>query len=252
MNVLRSIGVGLLGMMLVGLVGCGSNPAAKINQNAPTGTGMKLKTARINGGDVKYSVFIPHGYRSEQQWPTIVFLHGIGEAGSSGTAPTTVGLGPQIAKDPGNFNFIVVFPQVSGSWAAPEKQDRVVEVLDDVAKQYSIDPERVYLTGLSTGGQGVWLTGARHRNRFAALVPMCGYDAMDAVPGLTDIPIWCFHNSGDWAVGAGDSRRMVEAIKAAGNPHIKYTQYSAFGHDVWIKAFNDPELYRWMLQQRRR
>ena len=85
MNVLRSIGVGLLGMMLVGLVGCGSNPAAKINQNAPTGTGMKLKTARINGGDVKYSVFIPHGYRSEQQWPTIVFLHGIGEAGSSGT-----------------------------------------------------------------------------------------------------------------------------------------------------------------------
>ena len=46
--------------------------------------------------------------------------------------------------------------------------------LEQTLAAYIVDSDRVYLTGLSMGGYGTWLYGARHVERFAALLAICG------------------------------------------------------------------------------
>ena len=112
------------------------------------------------------------------------------------------------------------------------------------------DPDRVILTGLSNGGDGTWSIGALHADRFAALVPMCGEGDYDDVPKLTRIPIWCFHNSIDPFRSSGNAREMCDRIQKAGG-NIKFTQYSTFGHDCWTRAYEEGDVFTWMLAQRR-
>ncbi|MGH7213294.1 MAG: prolyl oligopeptidase family serine peptidase [Tepidisphaeraceae bacterium] len=234
------------------LTGCASSLIKNANGKAPPETGFVTRPyTNGNGSTRKYTVFVPHNYDRKQRWPAIVFLHGIGEAGSDGTKCLTVGLGPAIAKRADAFPFIAIFPQSDGGWTANGASGALaIDILEQVKKDYTIDPDRIVLTGLSTGGYGTWAIGAKHREQFAGLVPMCAYTDYDAVSHLSGLPVWCFHNSGDPFVSSGGSREMVKRINAAGG-NAKYTEYKAFGHDVWVKAYQQDELYEWMLAQRR-
>jgi predicted peptidase len=220
------------------------------NQGAPPNTGFLVKQVSVNGDTRNYGVFIPHDYSPAQKYPVIVFLHGIMEAGSNGTSNMGVGLGPSIAKHPADFKFIVVFPQSPGKWNSDDRAAIAIACLDQVQRDYSTDPSRVILTGLSTGGEGTWAVGARYPDRFSALVPMCGFADYADVPKLTGVPIWCFHNSGDWLVPAGGSEEMCNRINAAGG-NAKFTKYSDFGHNCWDQAYDQGELFAWMLEQHR-
>jgi predicted peptidase len=230
--------------------GCAGDPARRTNRMMPEGTGFQLREVKNSTGTHKYSIFIPADHKPTQRYPAIVFLHGIGEGGSDGKKCTSVGLGPAVADRAATFPFIVIFPQVKGNWKGREKAQLVIDVLDDAKKKYSIDSSRVSLTGLSTGGEGTWLIGARYPDRFAALVPMCAYSAYGVVDQLTSIPIWCFHNGGDPFVSAGGSREMCKRIERAGGD-VRYTQYGAFGHNCWDRAYQEGELFSWLLGQRR-
>src|SRR4030095_12675045 len=92
--------------------------------------------------------------------------------------------------------FVTIFPQSGGDWQGEDRAKLAIACLDSAIKENGADPDRVMLTGLSNGGQGTWLIGASHKDRFAALVPMCGHRALDSVPNLTGIPICCFHHEG--------------------------------------------------------
>jgi len=242
----------LVGMALAMIAGCGGGNGVirKANLTAPAERGFIMREVAIDGKVRKYSIFIPHNYDRAKRWPAILFLHGIGEAGSDGVANVGVGLGPVIAENPSSFPFITIFPQSKGAWKSDASHREAIAVLEDVTRHYSVDPERITLTGLSTGGYGTWTLCEKYRNRFAALVPMCAYANLSIADKLRDIPIWCFHNSLDPFVGSGESRQMVQRIKAVGGS-IKYTQYDAVGHDVWVRAYHDPELFTWILSQRR-
>jgi predicted peptidase len=160
------------------------------------------------------------------------------------------GLGPNIARQVSTFPFVAIFPQSGGDWTGEARDRLAMAVLDDVESHYNIDKDRIILTGLSNGGYGVWHIGAAHVDRFAALVPVSGQADPQAVDKLTHIPIWCFHNSGDFLIGSGNSREMVSKIKAAGG-NVKYTQFDAIGHECWDKVYGDPQVLEWMLAQRR-
>src|SRR5512145_1336648 len=146
----------------IGVAGCAGDPGRRTNRAMPQGTGFQLREVKNSTSSRKYSVFIPADYKPGQRYPAIVFLHGIGEGGSDGKKCTKVGLGPAVARRAATFPFIVVFPQVKGNWKGRDKAQLVMDVLNDVKKGYSIDANRVALTGLSTGGEGTWLIGARY------------------------------------------------------------------------------------------
>ena len=190
----------------------------------------------------KYAVFVPYTYESGKRYPAIVFLHGLGEAGDDGHGQLRIGLAPYISRHPEAFPYIAIFPQSSGEWTGDDRAQMVSEIIDEVQRDYSVDPDRITLTGISTGGTGVWLIGARYADRFSALVPMCGYGDGNDVQILAHLPIWMFHNSGDPLVLARFSASMYKKLEEVG-ADVQYTEYGSFLHDCWHRAYNDSKLW---------
>lgn len=194
-----------------------------------------------------YLLFAPADYEKKDKWPLLVFLHGSGERGDDLNRVKVHGP-PKIVDQKPDFEFIVVSPQVPKEqrWDA----DKLMQLIDQVAKSLKVDQDRVYLTGLSMGGFGTWTTAAKYPDRLAAIVPICGGGDPSTTEKFAKIPCWVFHGAKDNAVPLKRSDEMVEALKkAGGNP--KYTVYPEAGHDSWTESYNNPELYQWLLEQKR-
>jgi len=224
----------------------------------PTLRADEIKTGFIDnaykekdGSESKYVVFVPLDYKGDNPYPTILFLHGAGETKGGTKPPVEVGIGPAIKKREKTFPFITIIPQSQKrSWQADgEDAQRALAILDDVQKEYKVDPKRIYLTGLSMGGFGTWSLAAKYPDRWAAIVPICGGGDPKNAAKIKDIPCWCFHGDADTAVKVDASRKMIDALKEAG-AKPKYDEYPGVGHNSWDKAYGTDELYDWLLMQK--
>ena len=86
--------------------------------------------------------------------------------------------------------------------------------------------------------------------RFAAIVPICGGGDPSRAKRIAHIPARVFHRGKDPAVPVENSKQIVEALKKNGGDP-KFTIYPEAGHNSWTAAYNTPELYEWLLQQKR-
>jgi len=125
-------------------------------------------------------------------------------------------------------------------------------LLDEIAGAYRVDPQRVYLTGLSMGGFGTWHLALEQPQCFAAIAPICGgiHGPSRIVCTLKDLPIWAFHGAKDETVPLDQQARLVEALRECGG-NVRFTVYPEAGHDSWTETYNNPELYDWFLQHSR-
>jgi predicted peptidase len=237
-------------LLLALLTGCKGSTVARSTQEFPEQTGFVQRQIQVDGQTKSVWVFIPHNYTSHRLQPAILFLHGLFEQGDGGTNVLSAGLGPVIARNPAGWPFITVFPQSDGTWEGPVRDRLAMAALDDAIDHYQIDPSRVILAGLSYGGLGVWEIGARHRDRFAALVPVSGFSAMDSVPSLAALPVWAFASKEDLFVKPSNSVEMCQAIAARGG-QPRLTQFAGGQHDCWPQVVAQPDLIPWLLQQRR-
>jgi predicted peptidase len=194
-----------------------------------------------------YLLFLPPEYgKSDRSWPMILFLHGAGESGND-LEKVKVHGPPKIVETKPDFPFILVSPQSPGrGW----NTDVLCALLDEVLANHRVDPDRVYLTGLSMGGFGTWALAAAHPERFAAIAPICGGGNPSDAPKLAKLPIWVFHGAKDTLAPVKRSEEMVEAIKAAGG-NVRFTVYPDSGHDSWTATYNNPDFYQWLLAQKR-
>jgi predicted peptidase len=142
-----------------------------------------------------------------------------------------------------------VFPQAHQTWAAGSPDsDAALLALDDVMKHYATNPGRVILTGISMGGSGSWELAAAHPERFAAIVPICGPGQPERAARLKTVPVWSFCGDADRDGTVLSMRKTVEALQREGaTPRL--TEYRGVGHNSWDRAYNDPELIDWMLDQ---
>lgn len=139
-------------------------------------TGFLSETLTHDGKAYAYMVYVPPKYDAAKNWPLILFLHGAGESGTDGRRQIDVGLGSAIKANPDKWPFIAVFPQKPDLIAAWEEYDApLMEMVAKARKDYNVDERRMYLTGLSMGGHGTWIMGARHADMWAAVAPICGY-----------------------------------------------------------------------------
>jgi predicted peptidase len=125
-----------------------------------------------------------------------------------------------------------------------------LELVAALQKEFSIDPARLYITGLSMGGFGVWDAIQRHPDLFAAGATVCSGGDATLAKRIKDVPVWAFHGDEDGVVKVRRSRDMIAALKAAGGSP-KYTEYKGVGHDSWTATYRDPELYKWLFAQKR-
>lgn len=236
-----------------------SAPASGSDEPTKTATGFLYKTLTFEHETYAYGVYIPPDYTPDRPWPVILFLHGSGERGDDGLLQTDVGIGRAIRHNHRAIPAIVVMPQCRDKhdWVGPMSQ-LALRCIEQTSREYYLDPDRLYLTGLSLGGQGAWNLAARLPDRFAAVVPVCGFAELGPPTGLatrlaehlTKVPIWCFHGDEDKAVPVEKGREMVEAVREAGG-NIQYTEVKGGTHNVWDRAYGDRELWRWLFAQKR-
>lgn len=199
---------------------------------------------------IKYLLYIPDTYiKSKEEWPLILFLHGVGERGNNVRKVKREGLPELIARKKKKLPFIILSPQCprNGWWSSTSQIEDINVLLDHVVSKYRVDEKRIYATGLSMGGFGTWQLAATYPDRFAAIAPICGVGNPEDAKKIAHIPIWVFHGEKDEIVPIKASEDMVEALKKAGS-QVKFTVYPEIGHDSWTVTYKNPELYKWFLQ----
>ncbi|MGF1573341.1 MAG: prolyl oligopeptidase family serine peptidase [Sumerlaeia bacterium] len=194
-----------------------------------------------------YLAYLPKDYTLRNDWPMLVFLHGIGERGSDLDLVTLHGP-PKLINEGQEFPFVVISPQCrEDEWWDSAELDAL---MDQLVVKYNVDESRLYLTGLSMGGYGAWALATHNPNRFAALAPVCGGGNRLLSERLVNTPIWAFHGAKDPVVPLHESERMVEAInKKGGNALL--TIYPDATHNSWTRTYDNPALYEWLLQQQK-
>lgn len=194
-----------------------------------------------------YLLYLPRDYDKEKSWPLMLFLHGAGERGDDLELVKKHGP-PKLIAAGKDFPFIVVSPQCpKGRWWEPME---LVALLDEISGKYKVDPDRIYVTGLSMGGFGSWRLAAYAPERLAAIAPICGGGETYWTKEFAHLPVWAFHGAKDTGVPLERSQAMVDALKKSGGDP-KFTIYPDAGHDSWSAAYDDPELYKWLLAQKR-
>jgi predicted peptidase len=180
-----------------------------------------------------------------QLWPLMVFLHGSGERGTDIELVKTHGPPKRLASGT-ELPFIVASPQLPADsrWSGAQ----IIALIDHLTETTPVDRKRIFLTGLSLGGHGVWEIGAESPDRFTALAPVCGRGDITAACRLREIPIWAFHGDSDEVVPVTDQQSMVDAVRGCGG-EVRFSIYENVGHDSWGRTYEDPEFYRWLLSQ---
>lgn len=248
-------------LLACGVALCVSGVAAS-RAAEPASSPFQVRHLRVKGDSMAYAVWLPPGYDRARAWPCIVFLNGSGECGTDGLKQTWQGLGPALLANPERWPFVAVLPQKPGAdeeWE--EREDLVFAALKAVQKDFNIDPERIALAGISQGGHGAWVFGARHPERWSCLVPVCGYGRASTVASrIAKLPVWAFQGLKDDVVDPREPQAIVAALrerqKAAGlrsddRRAARLTLYPDLGHGCWAAAFGDSMLPAWVLEQRR-
>ncbi|MBE7560195.1 prolyl oligopeptidase family serine peptidase [bacterium] len=235
-------------VLLACVVGCTST-GRRAATAGPRQTPQTLADVGAAGQPLHYLLYLPPDYaRSRARWPLVLFLHGAGERGANLERLKVHGP-PRLVAQGKDFPFILVSPQCPAGrrWqSAP-----LIKLLDHIQAQYRVDPDRVYVTGLSMGGYGTWLLASEHPERFAAAAPICGRASPEGAPRLKHLPLWVFHGARDNLVPITYSEQMVEALRALG-ADVRFTVYPEAGHDSWTETYDNPEFWDWLLAQRRR
>jgi acetyl esterase/lipase len=231
-------------------------------------TGFLNRKIELHGVTYRYQVYLPEEWRRDdrKQWPIILFLHGRGERGSEGMWQTQIGL-PQAVRDhPDRWPFVIVMPQcpLPSYWTDPDMLAMAIATLDQETAEFHGDPERTYLSGVSLGGYGAWELARLHPRRWASIaISSSGvfwsyaperWQEVATLPAeyahaLGRTPVWLFHGTEDNVVPPRESELMYEALKTAGG-RVRLWLYQGLKHDCWTRAYDEPELPRWLLAHR--
>ncbi len=194
---------------------------------------------------MKYNIFFPKNYSKGQPggWPLIVFLHGASERGND--INKLLNHGPHKFVEKKNLPFVILSPQCAHGeyW----ETDKVMYLLDLAIEKHSIDPKKIYLTGLSMGGFGTWQVASHYPERFAAIAPICGGGSRYMAFKLRNMPVWVFHGAKDTIIPVSKSEEMVYLLQKEGN-NPEFTIYPDAAHDSWTATYKSPKLYEWFLE----
>jgi predicted peptidase len=212
---------------------------------------------------IHYRLFVPRNLKPNERCPMIVWLHGMGEGGEENHH--NLKYLPWVLKDLKDieqYRFFVLIPQCPNeniSWTTPlgvhrESQQTVdmltitYELLQKTMQDHLIDPDRISLLGICSGGNGGWEMSMRHSEVFSAIGLLApGSGDSSQLTNLINIPIWCFHNQGDHPEG---TQQMVTDIeKLGGNVHLSLLHSGS--HDCWTTAFFRYKITDWLLAQKR-
>lgn len=228
------------------LTGCGSTPDITRQQVV---TYQRDATQWITM-KMHYLLYTPPGYddpaNRDKQWPAVVMLHGAMENGKDISKILKYGPARQIEEGK-DFPFVVISPQ---SKDAIWNTELLAATIADAIASHRIDPDRVYLTGLSSGGLETWVLAANQPTVFAAIAPVSSWGYPDEVHRIAHIPVWAFQGGNDIITPVKAVQPLIDAHRAAGG-EAKLTVLEGTGHEAWDAVYNDDQLWNWFLTHQR-
>lgn len=224
-----------------------------------------------SGDKFNYSWSAPDKMKKGEKYPLLFFLHGAGGRGDDNKKQLYDAGGIQAFAKQGvsstrqSYVFAGQVPKgqrwVDVQWNTlehkmPKASKSMAMALDTLEKfikdkKNQVDPNRVYVMGLSMGGYGTWDAIQRRPDLFAAAVPICGGGDKNLGKKISKLPIWAWHGDKDKVIKVSRSRDMIEAIKTAGGSP-KYSEIKNRGHNSWVDAWNSDELWDWLYSQKRK
>ncbi len=210
-----------------------------------------------SGKSILYRLFVPEDYDESKEYPLVIFLHGGGNSDPENEAQLTAdySIVKRLIREDylQKYPCIILAPQCYGfedHWG--KATDVLMSLITSLTENYSIDKDRLYITGLSLGGFGTCDMLQSYPGVFAAAAPLCGsyITSSEGAKIYAQTPMWVFHGAQDPVIPVEMSRDVVDAIKKAGGKNIKYTEFPAAGHNIWNKTYHMSDLYEWMFAQR--
>lgn len=202
---------------------------------------------------VGYSVLLPPEYNPNHLYPVVVTLK-----------PTHRSIEKQIAwwggsqAAPGlsqRRGYIVLAPEYlpAGSTKydyAAESHDVVLRTIRDARKRFSIDSDRVFLSGHGSGGDAAFDVGMSHPDLFAGVIPITGIS--------DEYCKWYWENAGNvaWYVVGGEkdrdsmARNSRDLYRMMKNKYdILYVEYIGRGYESYHEEIE--KIFEWMDLHRR-
>lgn len=228
-----------------------------------------VDAATEGGAKLPYRLMSPPQVEQGERYPLVLFLHGAGERGNDNEKQLVHGAA-EFAKRRNSYPAYVLFPQcppgkrwVESDWSLPSGRGEfptepsapmaaTLALVDSLVSELPIDPERLYVTGLSMGGQGTWFAAVAPPKRFAAMLEVCGGGDPSWAERYQGIPVWALHGQADKVVPISRAREMVVALTNAGHaPELRYVEYPGVGHNSWSPTYARDDVYRWLFSQRK-
>jgi lysophospholipase L1-like esterase/predicted esterase len=155
------------------------------------------------------------------------------------------------------FPGFVLFPQMTNQWrnsGSPANSDisHAIRIIRLLCKKYNIDEDRIYIHGLSMGGQAV-LEALNYADwLFAAAAPMSAISFQQSLEydSVRNIPFWIFQGGMDSNPKPGQTETMIRSLREKG-AQVRYTLYPNLGHGTWNSAYAEPDFFQWFLQHRK-
>lgn len=181
--------------------------------------------------------------------PIVFQLHGAGERGNGRDELSLVDVHgfSRFLKD-NDRECIFIMPQCPTETFWTARVESILKFIEEKIEFYKADKSRVYLTGISMGGYGTWLTAMAKKELFAAISPVCG-GGMPWNAQLITMPVWIFHGDADGVVNVFYSDEMAQKLEEAKKDYI-YTRLPGVGHNAWDYTYKE-ELIDWLLSKRK-
>lgn len=213
---------------------------------AQTDTNGKLKTVVVTNYELGYALHKPANTKEKK--PLIVFISGDGE---KGTDIEKVKInGPLKYLKTHQLDAYVLAPQCKEDekWSI----ESIYELILKIQKENKIDPDRIYVTGLSSGGWAAWNLALSYPDKFAAIVPISGFVdliELESVCKIATIPTRIFHGLLDDVVKVDYAITVYKELKKCNAKDVQLTIFDDAGHDSWTRVYDNPEIYDWMFKQ---
>ncbi len=204
-------------------------------------------------GRLEYGLFVPKNYDQVKSYPLVMFLHGW----SNNYSVYLNFYNDDIQRNNPCFVYTPKTPVDWGDWSGWSwdgtgfsslslPTQTAIHVLDSLTAIYSIDTNRLYVYGISMGGEGVFDLLHKMPDKFAAGISICGGGFVQWAENITKTPFWMFHGSADEINPPDITERVYKRLLEIGATKMRYTNYPGYGHAIWDKAQSEPSFYDWM------
>ncbi len=189
-------------------------------------------------------VSVPDTYEGQKgEIPVVLFLHGASLCGNDLNRVRKYGCLDAISMGR-DINAIIIAPQnPGGAWNSV----KVLNVLNWVTKQYTVDTNRIYLIGMSLGGFGTIEFLANHGEKIAASMELCGGTIRKDLCKLNQVPLWIIHGTADRAVPVSRAQEIYESMKQCGRTDLlRLDKWAGVNHGDLARLFYLKETYQWL------